>query len=129
MQDYEQVLQRYEHCVTNAVQRGLIGKTERVTLKPNALAATSFGDILGRYIDTEIPFIIDYYGYLKRSIGQEHVIMHLMSKSPTPRFIETTVVHFASLRMNDIVAICPGDFLSCYASFKQFLIANRNFRS
>lgn len=117
----------FENCIAREVTAGRLGKIERVTLKPNMLATSSFGHAMGEYVPSHTPFIIDYYGYMKRSIGQEEAIVKAMNQSPPPRFITTTVVHFAALRMQNLVYVIPHHLLAAFVEFKNIIIATRHF--
>lgn len=124
---FETYMRDFEGCLARAVRDGILGRLERVTLKPNVLASLSFGQRMGQYIQSDVPFIIDYYGYMKRSLAQETLILQEQSQSPTPRFTMAIVIHFASLRIEDILACTPREMLPGFVEFKKTILAARKF--
>lgn len=80
-----------------------LAKLERIPTKDNVLKTQSVGMAIGPSIATDIPFVVDYYGYLKRTDGQEAVISEALKKDPSLRHITATVIHFASIHAEDIM--------------------------
>ncbi|MHA1886666.1 MAG: hypothetical protein ACTSX0_01450 [Promethearchaeota archaeon] len=68
------------------------------------LDSKEFGRIMGKYIDTDRVLTIDYYGLLKKSRGFLKHIQQTNAKK-----IESEIISFASIKMEDIVFLSPLD--------------------
>lgn len=129
MEQFAQYLKDFEICIAECVSKKIVGHVEKITTKPNALASQPFGQLMGDQIDSEVAFTLDYYGYLKHSKGQSMMIAKALAHSPPDRFIMSTTVHFAALRIEDIVACMPEAMISYYVKFKSYILQARGFKT
>lgn len=118
----------FEESVARCVRDGFFGQKERITTKPNALKDLPFGKVMGNAIPSNMAFTIDYYGYLKRSTGQEFLICKALAENPPQRFIESIVVHFASIRIEDVVRLMPLLKVAVFVEFKSIILDARGFK-
>lgn len=80
-----------------------IVKNKSVPTKNCKLSNKEFGKIIGRKIDTNMILVIDYYGYFKKSRG---FIEEVWKYRPNyPQELRTMIVHFPSIRMEDIAVM------------------------
>lgn len=121
---FDEYVQFFESNIALSVSRGTIGKATRGPVRDNALLDTPFGQTMGVEIDSTVPFIIDYYGYLKRSRGQNKMMKDL---APDKRHVFATVVHFSSLHLDTINRVAPA-MMSKFADFKCTIIEARGFK-
>lgn len=124
---FPEYLQFFETNVIQAVIRKEIGKAIRVPTKPNALQDTPFGFALGHEIDSDVPFLIDYYGYLKRTRAQDDAIKRIIACDDPPRHIIAHVVHFAGLHIDDVHRFAPA-MLAKFTDFKNHILELRGFK-
>ena len=124
-------LNKFEtELVAKGVAEGIIGKDTLVNVREGKFACTKFARHLGTRVNSDVPFVIDYYGYLKRSNGfvdlirsKEDSIRNRQIKS-----IYATVVYFASLKIEEIAEITSSQYLkSWFPEFKKDILYRRNF--
>lgn len=104
--------------------------TERVFFGQQQLELTVFGWLLGERSTarTEDLFAVNYYGLYRKSEG--FCVLRDLLRRDKPgqvRFIECPVVHFASIKIEQIAEIVPG-LVSQFPVFKQKLLMFRNFK-
>lgn len=115
-------------CV--GVKQSIIGKELQVNVREGRLSRTKYADCLGSQVNSDEPFVIDYYGYLKRSRGfvillgeEKEAIRNRQIKS-----IKTRVVFFASLKIEQIAEITSSQYLKGgFSEFKNEVLHWRNF--
>ena len=115
-------------CV--GVKQSIIGKELQVNVRDGKLACTKFAKMLGVRVRSEEPFVIDYYGYLKRSNGfidllreEKEAIRNRQIKS-----MKTKVVFFASLKIEEISEITNSQYLKGgFSEFKNEVLYWRGF--
>ena len=92
-----------KNIVVESVIQKRFSRMAVVATKNCKLSNYDFGKRIGDVIDTEIVLVIDYYGYLKRSKG---FLEKMRSKvNPLPKELRSYMVHFASIKMEDIAAM------------------------
>lgn len=100
--DFKKLIEDFEK---NIIVGGILDKRfikkSNVSTKKNKLLRHDFGKVIGEVVDTRIILAIDYYGYIKKSIG---FLNKFESINPRPKEIRSYLVYFASIRMEDIVA-------------------------
>ena len=99
-------------------------------MKDCRLHKTPFGEDIGWLIDTDLILTIDYYGHLKKSRGfyDYYACKNLIEKQQI-KLIESAVVFFASIRIEDVAAVTKE--VSIVASFpflKNEILIRRGFR-
>jgi hypothetical protein len=125
---FEEYLQKLENMIIDGIATGKLGKVEMLSVRQGKLAVTAFGKKIGEVHPHEISFAIDYYGHYKKSKG---FLKYHKGKYMAPyqiRGIQTTVVHFASLRIEDIAALGTPSLIMGFPAFKAALLQLRGLR-
>lgn len=124
-------LNKFESEVICAgVRKSIIGKELQVNVRDGRLSHTKYARFLGTQINSNDVFVIDYYGYLKRSKGfvdlleeEREAIRNRQIKS-----IKTRVVFFASLKIEQIAEITSSQYLKGgFSEFKNEVLYWRGF--
>jgi len=110
--------------VCHGVVKEVFGKKEMVATRNGKLARTPFGRLIGSQLEFVNPLAIDYYGHLKKSTGFFDMLTEVDSQV---RMIECDVVHFASIKIEDIVEIDPG-MVAKFPVFKKQMLKRRGFK-
>jgi hypothetical protein len=115
--------------ISVGVRNKTFEKSGLVSVRGSKLGKTKFGILIGFTIDSDIEFVIDYYGYFKRSRGFTSRIKLLKKEAPSKQIkaIETITVHFASIRMEQIALLKPS-LLEEFPQFKSFILEKRGFK-
>ena len=116
-----------EEVICKGVEKGLIGKLHQVNVRMGKFAYTKYARVVGEKINCDIPFALDYYGYLKRSTGFLDIIE---DREPLRQVksIQTTVVFFASLKIEEIACITMDQYLrGGFSEFKKEVLYWRGF--
>jgi len=126
MLDY---LKRFEQLVAQGILLKKFGKCELASTRGSKLGKTKFGIWLGFTIDSDIDFIIDYYGYFKKSRGFNQKVMeyHAESSGKQIKAIETIIVHFPSIRIEQIADI-NDELIGGFPTFKACILKKRGFK-
>lgn len=122
-------LKKFEQMISVGVSNKTFEKSELISVRGSKLGKTRFGILIGFTIDSDMEFVIDYYGYFKRSRGFASRIKFLKKEVPTRQIkaIETITVHFASIRMEQIAYLSPS-MLAAFPEFKRFILEKRGFK-
>ena len=122
-------LKKFEQMISVGVRNKTFEKSGLVSVRGSKLGKTRFGIILGFTIDSDMEFVIDYYGYFKRSRGFASQIKILKRDAPNRQIkaIETITVHFASIRVEQIAHLSPA-MLAAFPEFKRFILEKRGFK-
>jgi hypothetical protein len=86
---------------------------------------------MGKRLPYEESMVIDYYGYYKKSKGFFDYASSLSegNNDRQVKSITSTVVHFASLKIEEIALITSNPYLvSKYVEFKKMVLEKRGFR-
>jgi hypothetical protein len=122
---FETYLRRFEQdVICEGVKRGVLGQKEMVAVRNGKLCKTEFGKLLGFELAFDCPLAIDYYGFMKKSTGFRAMLSETRSQV---RMIECDVVHFASVKMEDIVEIAPK-LVAEFPVFKKQMLEKRGFK-
>jgi len=103
----------------------VLGKVEFVPVREGRLANTYFGKRVGKKFQSDKVVAIDYYGLYKKSTGLLEEIASMRGKQV--RMIEATVVHFASIRIESVLALAPAQ-VAGFVEFKNMLLEMRGFK-
>lgn len=117
--------------VVVGICKGVIGKTELIPIRRGKLANTAFGIAIGSSIEADKPLAIDYYGYTKRSSGFFEMCKSVKTEfsSKQVKMIEAPIVHFASLRIEDIATICSAsEVIAEFPRLKGEVLLRRGFK-
>ena len=116
-----------KNIIVKGIESKRFSKSDTLSTKNCKLANHNFGRSLGDVIDTDFVLIIDYYGYLKRSRGFIDGIID--SKGDQLKEITTHVVHFASIKMEDIAAMTSDiSVMLDFPRLKHEILVLRGFR-
>jgi len=123
--DFKKYLLQFEaQIIVVGVCRNVFGRSEVIPARRGKLAATSFGKIIGLEFPAKSPIAIDYYGHMKKSTGFFEMIAEVDTQV---RMIECSVVHFASIKLDDIVELSP-ELISDFPVFKREMLRLRGFK-
>jgi hypothetical protein len=129
--NFSKYLNRFEtEVVCKGVTQGIIGKVMLVNVREGKFAYTRYARFLGDQINSEVPFIIDYYGYSKRSKGFIKLIEHKedLIRNRQIKSIQTKVVFFASIKMEEVAELTSSQYLkSVFSEFKKMILHWRGF--
>lgn len=125
MKSFQKYLELFERDVLiTGLEKGRFGKTIKVATKECKLNNTEFGKFIGCILSYNEPMAIDYYGLVKKSSGMLEIIEGY--RGIEIKTILLPVVHFASVKNEDINALAPS-LLQGFSSFKEYLIHLRGF--
>ena len=126
---FQAYLSQFEdQVIVQGVKLKVFGSTQMVTMRPGKLANTKFGETVGTSFNEQLALAVDYYGHIKRSFGLLDLRKEL-SKQGQVRRVECTLVHFASLRIDDIANVCNDPhMIGLFPEFKKHMIDLRGFR-
>lgn len=123
-------LLKFEEVVAQGVVKEIIGKSAQVNVREGRFAKTDFARFMGSTIDSDHPFVIDYYGHLKKSRGFLSLVegKSAQIRNRQLKSMATIVVFFASLKIEDIASITSDPTLrGTYVDFKQIILQRRGF--
>lgn len=129
--NFSKYLNKFESdviCV--GVKQGIIGKELQVNVREGKLACTKFAKVLGSRVNSNEPFVIDYYGYLKRSNGFINLLVEEKEaiRNRQIKSIKARVVFFASLKIEEIAEITSSQYLKGgFPEFKNTVLHWRGF--
>ena len=118
--------------IPKGIKSGVFGKSWLISIRPGRLSKTRYGMLLGDYINSEISFAIDYYGYIKKSNGLLNVINEklLAIKGRQLKKVQSTMIHFAAIKIEDITEITKDPFIiTKFPEFKKVLLMNRGYKN
>jgi len=111
------------------MKEGVFGEDKRVALYNNRLTKSQFAHLIGSWFPSDFPCAIDYYGLLKRSEAFWAVVRELREQLPGKQIksIETKVVHFASIRVEQVAQLAP-DLVADFPWYKKVVLDARGFQ-
>jgi hypothetical protein len=126
--DFKNVLLKFENdVIIRGVQGGKIGREEMVPVRNGKLSKQRFGKLVGLEIDCSVSLAVDYYGHLKKSAGFFRDVQDATPKGTQARMMKSTVVHFASIKVEDVVELAP-DLVPVFPILKRELLKLRGFK-
>lgn len=130
MKDFAKYLRRFEVavCEVGATQN-VLGRDELVPVSSCRLEKTRFGRLMGWRIDSDFPFAINYYGYIKRSTGffASFQAARAMAKEAQIKSLVVPVVNFASIKLEKMARLAPTLVVD-FAAFKKAILDARGFK-
>lgn len=130
--NFVKYLRKFENeIIREGVLRGIIGSAKLITCRPLPFDSSRFAREMGKYLPYEESMVIDYYGYYKKSKGFFSYAESLSqgNNDRQVKSITSNVVHFASLKIEDIALINSNPYLvSKYVEFKRMVLEKRGFR-
>lgn len=101
---FRQLIDDFERdIIVGGIAKKVFTKRANVPTKRCKLSYREFGKTIGRTIDTRLVLAVDYYGYIKKSIGFLEKVRSMGNPAPTE--INCYLVHFASVKMENVAAM------------------------
>lgn len=130
--NFRKFLIKFENeVILRGVEQGALGQYELVACRTCKSDKSRFAQAIGKILPYKMPIVIDYYGYYKKSIGF-YTLVEEEKKQINNRQIKmvgSTVVHFASIKIEDINHLTDSSYLtSKFAEFKMLVLEKRGFR-
>ena len=126
--NFNKYLERFENVIGKGVELRLIGREMPISLREGKLYYSRFANFMGRTIGDRTEFAIDYYGYFKKSSGLKDYIKYTQEEiiNNQIKTINTTVVIFNSIRLEDIKALTNDQYLLWgFIEFKEIILNKR----
>ena len=128
---FELYMVEFELCfLSAAVTQGKLGRREVLPVRPGKLTRSHFGAKMGTSFQSPVSFAIDYYGLLKRStmLFAEIQWMQDELRGRQVKAMESVVIHFASVRIEDIARLTP-ELVGGFPTFKKTVLDARGFKN
>jgi len=128
--NFPKYLKKFEkEVILKGVECGTLGNPILVSCRSVPFDTSRFARGMGEYLPYDVPMVIDYYGYYKKSRGFKKLIAEYDSKEEQLKLMSVPVVHFASLKMEEIAMLTDNVYLiSKFVEFKQKVLEKRGFR-
>jgi len=124
--EFDEYLTLFENSIIVAgVEIGMLGKSELVPSREGKLSRTPFGRKIGMRVENDFPLSIDYYGHMKKTTGFYEMLKEVGEAQV--RMVECIVVHFASIKIEQIVEI-QSDMVAGFPVFKKQMLRERGFK-
>jgi len=122
---FKEYLTEFEQkVIVQGVVNTILGRPEMVAVRNGKLSKTPYGRLVGGEIPTDVLMSIDYYGLTKRSTGFGAIVRDIDGQV---RILESQVVHFASIRIENVAELAP-ELVAEFPAFKQKLLRERGFK-
>lgn len=127
--NFVKYLRRFENEVFYpGVKSGVIGAIRLVNCRSVPFDTSQFSKGMGKYLPFDEVIVLDYYGYYKKSNGFRKLAEDLSTSGRQVKSMSALVVHFASIKIEDIVAITSNPYLiSKFVEFKKEVLERRGF--
>lgn len=127
--DFSGYRDRFEIAIVErGLEAGVFNTRGPVSINRSRMAYTALAKNLGPQIKTSKIFAIDYYGYVKKTNGfidSLHIQMGLL-RGKQIKSMRVPIVHFASIKMEDIAEI-NQNMLKEFPRFKKTILTLRGF--
>lgn len=111
--------------IVKGVRSRKLGKRDKVSSKNCKLSRKPFGAVMGAEVDSDESIVIDYYGYQKKSRGFNKAVL---SDNGDQKLFAARLVHFASIRIQDLVIITGhANLILLFPSIKNEILIRRGF--
>lgn len=107
------------------LRKGRFGRKEFVSVRRGKLAGTLYGRMLGIQAESDLLFAVIYYGHIKLSKGLTLDLQYITGRQI--KMVETSVVHFGSVRIEDVAVLAP-DLVGDFPKFKEQILELRGFK-
>jgi hypothetical protein len=127
---FKEAIERIEKkIIIKGIESLVFTSVGYVNARQGKLAKTKFGKAVGNIIHTNIPFAIDYYGHFKKSsclLAQIEEDKTKIKNDAQLKAITCIVIHFASIKIEDVAVINPN-LLQDFISIKKEILKKRGF--
>ncbi len=127
---FHKYIKQFEAAIFEGVKKGQIGILAPINVREGSFSYTKFARFIGNHLEYNVPFVLDYYGYQKRSkrfIEVCQIKIEQIQKRQLKN-IQTTVVHFSALTIEDMERITTSPYLKGgFAEFKNIILEKRGF--
>ncbi len=113
-----------EKVIVQGVEKNILGRPEMVAVRNGKLSKTPYGRLVGGVISTDVLMAIDYYGLTKKSLGFSAIVRDIDGQV---RILESQVVHFASIRIENVAELAT-ELVAEFPAFKHKLLKERGFK-
>jgi hypothetical protein len=129
VRNFQQYIENFERRVAllGILSYGL-GNMSKIPIRPGKLDDSPISHFLGKQIQTQYLFAIEYYGYLKKSKGFYDYVSQearFLSDGGCLR-ITAPVVHFGAIKSKVVADLAP-DLMREFHEFKSVLLEKRGF--
>lgn len=126
--NFNRYLNRFESTIGQEVILKELGREMPISVREGKLYYSRFANFMGRTIESETPFVIDYYGYFKKSSGFKKYLCEVQTENfgQQLKMVDTTVVIFNSIKLEEIRALCYDQYLLWgFVDFKETILNRR----
>lgn len=126
--NFSRYLARFESTIGIPTILEEIGREMPISIREGKLYYSRFANFLGRTIDSDTPFVIDYYGYFKKSRGFNKYLIEVQTDTygQQVKMINATVVIFNSIKLEEIRALTFDQYLLWgFVEFKETILDKR----
>lgn len=130
MDNFQEYMRRLEaEVMVTGASACRFGRVDPLPVRPGKLTKTRFGMVIGATFTSEVPLAVDYYGLLKRSTAllDQIEIVRQEVHGHQLKVLSSTVVHFASIRIEYIAELAP-DLVAQFPVFKRYVLDLRGFK-
>jgi hypothetical protein len=127
---FRRYMQKFEAAIFEGVKKGQLGVLAPINVREGRFSYTNFARFIGNHLNYSIPFVLDYYGHQKRSRGFTELCQTKVEQIRNRQLknIQTTVVHFSALKIEDMEKITTSPYLkSGFAEFKNIILEKRGY--
>lgn len=126
--EFQKTLDLFEReVIIRGVGGGHLGREEMVPVRNGKLSKQPFGKLVGLEVESETSLAVDYYGHLKKSSGFFRDVKDATPTDTQARMMRSTVVHFASIKVEDVVLLAP-ELVPVFPILKHELLRRRGFK-
>lgn len=124
IKDFEDVV------IETGVAINSLGVFTLIPIRPGKLLTTVFGRSIGSVSASFFSFAIDYYGFIKPSRGliEDYEMRKQQLHGRQLRKIGGLLVHFASLKIEEVDRLSNSNLTAGFPKFKKTLIEMRGFK-
>ena len=126
--NFNRYLARFESTIGEAFVLKELGREMPISVREGKLYYSRFANFIGRTIDSETSFAIDYYGFFKKSVGFRKYLAEVQedNRGEQLKLINTTVVIFNSIKLEELKELASDQYLLWgFVDFKETILSRR----
>jgi hypothetical protein len=131
--NFKNYLTKFEKEVILAgVVQGIFNTSQWMSVKNNALSSSTFAKMMGRFLPYDEVFVLDYYGYSKKSAGFYNMLKEQRkhTNGQQVKMMQSVVVHFNSIKIEQMAELTSNTYLlSNFTEFKNRVLQKRGFKN